>query len=47
MTFETIVDECRKLKLEATEELIDILKAAAREKRRRFDRPGQPARFLS
>ena len=35
MTFETLVDESRKLKLDDLETFIDILKNAAREKRRR------------
>lgn len=35
MTFETLVDESRKLKLDALEEFIELLKNTAREKRRR------------
>jgi type II secretory pathway component PulF len=34
MTFETLVDESRKLKIDALEDLVQILKAAIRDKRR-------------
>ncbi|HBC75901.1 MAG TPA: hypothetical protein DC017_13830 [Candidatus Wallbacteria bacterium] len=34
MTFETLVDESRKLKIDALEDLVLILKAAIRDKRR-------------
>lgn len=33
MTFETLVDESRKLKIDALKEFIEILKAEARDKR--------------
>jgi len=34
MTFKTLVDESRKLKIEIIEEFIDILRAEIKEKRR-------------
>jgi|GEM_PF-3411352 len=34
MTFETLVDESRKLKIDALEDFVLILKAAIRDKRR-------------